>query len=219
MLGAVFFVVVVVLLSGHYVLVERPRRVAGANARGPLAMPLRDLVARLPAGVFLQPGFTWAQVRSSGDVHVGVHPMLLSLIGHDPDVEMRAAGEHVDKGDPLVTLRSGERQLVVRSPVAGRITASGGRAPQDTVWQARSEKTCVIRPEGLSDELPGWLIGKAAADWSRAQYGQIRDYLMSRSADPEAGLALADGGELPIGVLAQVDDSDWADFERMFLTP
>jgi len=219
MLGAVFFVIVVVLLIGHYVLVERPRRVAGADARGPLAMPLRDLVTRLPAGVFLQPGFTWAQVRSSGDVQVGVHPLLLSLIGNRPDVEMRGPGEHVNKGDPLVTLRSGERRLVVRSPVAGRVTASGASAPQDTVWQARSEKTCVIRPEDLPAELPSWMIGKAAADWSRVQYGRIRDYLMSRSVDPQTGLALADGGELPIGVLAQVAEADWADFEARFLAP
>jgi len=145
--------------------------------------------------------------------------MLLSLIGNRPDVEMRGTGEHVDKGDPLVTLRSGDRQLVVRSPVAGRITASGARAPQDTAWQARSEQTCVIQPEDLSSELPTWLIGKAASDWSRTQYAAIRDYLMSPSAHPQTGLALADGGELPIGVLEQVDEADWADFEERFLAP
>ena len=219
MLGAVFFVTVVLLLTGHYYFVERPRRIAGGETVGPPAVPLRDLVSRLPAGVFLQPGFTWATVRSSGDLQVGVHPLLLSLIGNDPDVRMRGAGEHVDKGDPLVTLRSGERELVVRSPIAGRIKAARARPPGDTAWQAHGDGTCVIRPAGLSAELPTWMIGEAATDWSRTQYGRIRDFLLSRTADPEAGLALADGGELPIGVLGQVEDADWTEFEETFLKP
>lgn len=217
MLGAVFFVTVVLLLTGHYYFVERPRRAAEAHSPGPPALPLRELVARLPAGVFLQPGFTWATVRSSGDVQVGVHPLLLSLIGSDATVEMRGAGEHVNKGDPLLTLRSGDRHLTVRSPLAGRIKAAKVKPPQETRWQTRSEETCVIRPEALSQELPAWMIGKAAADWSRMQYGTIRDYLMSRSVHPEAGLALADGGELPVGVLGQIEEADWVGFEKEFL--
>jgi hypothetical protein len=180
-------------------------------------VPLRDLIARLPAGVFLQPGFTWATVRSSGDLQVGVHPLLLSLIGSDPELVMRGPGERVEKGDPLVTLRSGSRELVVRSPVAGRVKASRVRPPRDTAWQARGAGTCVIRPEGLSAELPTWLIGEAATDWSRAQYGKVRDFVLSRTAHPEAGLALADGGELPVGVLGQVGDADWTEFEETFL--
>lgn len=217
MLGAVFFVTVVLLLTGHYYFVERPRRIAEGETAGPPAVPLRDLVSGLPAGVFLQPGFTWAAVRSSGDLQVGVHPLLLSLIGNDPELETRRAGEQVRKGDPLVTLRSGDRRLVVRSPISGRVKASSLRPPRDTVWQARSEGTCLIRPEGLDTELPTWMIGQTAIDWSRGQYGKIRDFVMSRSVHPEAGLALADGGELPVGVLTQIESPDWAEFEETFL--
>ncbi|MCK5482717.1 MAG: hypothetical protein KAJ13_03410 [Gemmatimonadetes bacterium] len=109
MLGVVFFVSVVAVLTGHYLLVERPRRIAGESVMGPRALPLRDLVSRLPAGVFLQPTFTWGQVRPGGDVEIGVHPLLLSLVGPDPELEIRSAGEHVNKGDPLMTVGSGER--------------------------------------------------------------------------------------------------------------
>ena len=103
MLAAVFFVIVLALLTGHYFLVERPRRLSDASAAGPLALPLRELITRLPAGIFLQPTFTWGQVRSGGDVEIGVHPMLLSLLGPNPQVEMPSAGEHVEKGEPLMT--------------------------------------------------------------------------------------------------------------------
>lgn len=218
MLAAVFFAIVVALLTGHYFLVERPRRLAGASAAGPLALPLRELITRLPAGIFLQPTFTWGQVRPGGDVEIGVHPMLLSLLGPNPKLEMRSAGEHVEKGGPLMTIGSGERHLVVRSPIAGSIVMANATPPNDTGWQSRSGRTCLIQPERLSDEVPTWMIGKAAADWSRAQYGRIRDHLIERSADPQTGLALADGGELPVGALNQLDVADWADFENEFLS-
>ena len=90
--------------------------------------------------------------------------------------------------------------------------------PIDTGWQSRSGRTCLIQPERLSDEVPTWMIGKTAIDWSRAQYGRIRDHLIERSADPQTGLALADGGELPVGALNQLSAADWADFEDEFLS-
>lgn len=217
MLAAVFFVLVVALLTGHYLLVERPRRLASESRGAPVAIPLPELVNRMPAGVFLQPTFTWGQVRPTGDVELGVHPMLLSLLGPDADVEMRSAGEHVFKGDPLMTVGSGERRLVVRSPVAGSITMANATPSDDAGWQGRSRRTCLIAPEHLSDEVPTWMLGNAAVEWSRAQYGRIRDHLLSRSADPRTGLALADGGELPVGALNQLDAAAWVEFESEFL--
>jgi hypothetical protein len=62
------------------------------------------------------------------------------------------------------------------------------------------------------------MLGKPAVDWSRAQYGRIRDHLLERTADPATGLALADGGELPVGALNQLDAAAWADFEDEFLS-
>jgi hypothetical protein len=218
MLGAVFFALVVTLLAGHYFFIERPRRVARESTQGPLAVPLRELIGRLPAGVFLQPTFTWGQVRPGGDVEIGVHPLLLSLVGPDPEVEMRTAGEHVDKGDPLMVVGQGERRLVVRSPLAGSINSVKATTPAETQWQRRSERTCVIQPERLSEEIPNWMLGKTAIDWTQTQYGLIRDHLLTRSADPRAGMALADGGELPVGALNQLDAADWAGFEDVFLS-
>ena len=217
MLATVFLVIVVALLTGHYFLVERPRRLAAVSAKRPQALPLRQLVNRVPRGVFLQPTFTWGQVRPDGDVEIGVHPMLLSLLGPNLEMNTRSAGEHVDKGDPLMTVGNGERQLVIRSPVAGSISMANAAPSVETEWQRRSDRTCVIQPESLSDEVPSWMLGQTAVDWSREQYGRIRDHLLARSADPQTGLALADGGELPVGAMNQLSEDDWADFEEVFL--
>jgi hypothetical protein len=62
------------------------------------------------------------------------------------------------------------------------------------------------------------MIGQTAVDWTRSQYGRIRDHLLERSADPHTGLALADGGELPVGALKQLDAAEWSDFQDEFLS-
>ncbi|NNK47476.1 MAG: hypothetical protein HKP01_01240, partial [Gemmatimonadetes bacterium] len=54
MLAAVFFVLVVALLTGHYFLIERPRRIAAESSAPLRALPVRELINRVPAGVFLQ---------------------------------------------------------------------------------------------------------------------------------------------------------------------
>lgn len=218
MLAAVFFVLVVALLTGHYFLIERPRRIAVESSAPLRALPVRELINGVPAGVFLQPTFTWGQVRAGGDVEVGVHPMLLSLLGPDAELEMRGAGERVGKGEPLMTIGKGERRLVVRSPISGSISMANATPSGATGWQIRSDRTCLIEPENLSVEVPTWMLGKPAVDWSRAQYGRIRDHLLERTADPATGLALADGGELPVGALNQLDTAAWADFEDQFLS-
>ena len=143
--------------------------------------------------------------------------MLLSLLGPNLEMKTRSAGEHVDKGDPLITVGNRERHLVVRSPIAGSISTANVPPPVETEWQSRSDRTCVIHPDSLSDEVPSWMLGPAAIDWSREQYGRIRDHLLARSADPQTGLALADGGELPVGALIQLNEDDWTDFEEVFL--
>jgi len=218
MLAAVFLVIVVAALTSHYLLVERPRRLQRESRAGPVALPLRDLIHRMPAGVFLQPTFTWGQVRPSGEVELGVHPMLLSLVSADPQVETRSAGEHVEKGDALMSVTGGERRLVVRSPLAGHISLENAIPSETTGWQGRAGRTCLVRPDNLSSEVPTWMLGRNAVDWSREQYGRIRDHLLERSAEPETGLALADGGELPVGALGQLDAEAWAEFEDEFLS-
>lgn len=218
MLAAVFFLLVVALLTGHYFLIERPRRIAAESSAPLSALPVRELINGVPAGVFLQPTFTWGQVRSGGDVEVGVHPMLLSLLGPDAELEMRRAGERVRKGEPLMTIGNRERRLVVRSPISGSISMANATPSGATGWQIRSDRTCLIEPENLSVEVPTWMLGKPAVDWSRAQYGRIRDHLLETTADPATGLALADGGELPVGALNQLDAAAWADFEDEFLS-
>jgi glycine cleavage system H lipoate-binding protein len=225
MLAAAFLVTVVVALGGYHLLVERPRRIQleaqlGGVRAGPV--PLTDWVASVPDGVFLQNGFTWSRVVPDGTVEVGVHPMLPGLIGDQTRYSLAETGRHFDRGDPILEIGTGERSARVRAPLSGRITArnrfvSGplsNREPDsvDTAWLYR------IQPDDLAQEVASWMIGTPATEWAQDRYGRIREYLQRAVADGEAGLALADGGEVPVGALAGLDARAWSEFETRFLT-
>ncbi len=110
----------------------------------------------------------------------------------------------------------------MRAPVTGRITARNqyARTPQGRDPARGSDESWLYRvaPDDLARDVPSWMIGAHAADWTRNRYEQIREHLQHAVADGEIGLALADGGEVPFGALTELDPESWAKFEETFLT-
>lgn len=220
MLAAAFFVTVIAVLGVTYVLVDRPRARAAAGQPRPLS--LAEMVGLQPAGVFVQPSFTWSRVRPDGEVEIGVHPLLLGLVGQRPELSLRASGEHVDAGEYLLGVGTDGRALAVRSPISGRIVVANDRA--DTAagwfgaWDDRGNWVYRVEPDDLGASVPDWLIAERAASWTRREYTRIREHLLRATRGSEAGVALADGGELPCGVLEQLSPEAWQEFEQSFLS-
>lgn len=184
--------------------------------------PLPAVKQRMPAGIFLQPTFTWSRFGSAGEAYVGVHPLLVSLVGDACQFETLEAGEHVGKGAPLVKLVQGGRKLTVRSPIAGRVEHVNRAVTGEAQWRDLEENNggwlYRILPDRVAEAAPGWLSGEKAAEWTRAQYWALRGFLHDTLADGHLGFVMADGGELPVGILEDMDESVWAGLETRFLT-
>ena len=71
-----------------------------------------------------------------------------------------------------------------------------------------------IVPELAAGEVPTWLIGEPAMAWTQRQYQRVREQL---AAGPQLAGTMADGGELPAGILARLDDAAWTAFDRAVL--
>ncbi len=180
---------------------------------------------QVPADVYLQPTFTWARVGEWGSICVGIHPLLLRLIGDSGEVELLKRGERVAKGDPLVTLWRAGRHLTLRSPIAGRLVRVNRRVAEQP-WHRDVEAGADgapwlyrVRPEPAADETSLWLQGAAALEWTRRQYGQVRAYLTATLSPGPLGAVMADGGELPAGILGETDQGVWTGLEARFLAP
>ena len=200
--------------------VLRKRHVLATEASPVMAglSPLWAAQEQVPAGVLLQPTFTWSRAAASGSVYFGVHPMLLQLVGAPFALEFRDPGERVAKGDPLVRVARGDRYLTVRSPVAGRVLEVNRAAKGETRWAANGDTWMYrVEPERVADEVPAWFSGDRAVEWTRRQYEQLRSYLHDAVADGHLGAVMADGGDLPTGILGDMDARVWAGLEDRFL--
>ena len=222
MLAAAFFVTVVVALGGYHLLIERPRRATLRRQAhtGPAA--LEEVVGTLPGGVFLQNGFTWSRVVPDGVVEVGVNPMLIGLLGGSAEFSLNEPGNHVNRGSPLFEIGRDGRRVRIPAPVSGRITAINRHPFANARWDdvVTSEDAWLYRivPDDLAREVPSWMIGTAASEWTRDRYERIREHLQHQMVDGSTGIALADGGQVPVGALRELDSAAWGAFEATFLT-
>lgn len=221
MLFALFVIVAAILIIAHHFLIARPRQraaalqVAGTGKRAPPAVTL----APVPKGIFLQPTYTWSQITSGGELLLGVHPLLLNLVGSPQEIEV-VAKERVERGMPLFSVRKKDRHLTINSPVTGTLRAAREVEDGDATWgeiDDGSRWLCRVEPEHVEDEISTWMSGDRAEAWSSGQYTEIRDHLLSLGADSELGMTLADGGAIPAGALAQLDEAEWKAFELRFL--
>jgi glycine cleavage system H lipoate-binding protein len=192
--------------------------------------PRRGLRARtrtewqpLPSGVFLQATGTWSSFDPVGGMYVGIHPMVLGLVGTPYKLECRKPGEHVEEGDPLVRIARGSQHLTVTSPVAARVNRVNGTALREAGWHEANGHEGVwlyrLRPEGRARTAASWLSGKAAAEWARSRYDDLRSWLQVAVVDRHLGVTMADGGELPVGILGEMDQEVWSRLEDRFLAP
>lgn len=214
---------VVALIALDYFVLRERRAKRPAEARLPGLEPLSRLADSVPDGVFLQPTFTWTRISEDGDLFVGVHPLLLGMLGAPYRYELLGNGSAVEKGAPLIWIERSGRRLSVPSPVEGRVTAVNRRSTGETQWKGleapEGSWLYRIQPVRVEQEVPGWMIADSALAWTRQQYEGIRSYLTRAVGLGEVGATMADGGDVPIGVLATLDDQAWTGFQATFLTP
>ncbi|MBI2072484.1 MAG: hypothetical protein HYT81_05520 [Gemmatimonadetes bacterium] len=222
MVALLVVVTILALLAADYFLLRRGRHVEELEQVPlPGLEPLSAAITHLPAGVFLQPTFTWSRIRPDGDLLVGVHPLLFGLVGAPYGLELLPNGGHLGKGAPLARITKGGRSLTVRSPVVGRIAEVNRAIAGETDWKGQNGGNASwlyrIIPEQVGREVSSWMMAEQAADWTRRQYQRLREHLSTLAVGPELVRTMADGGEVPAGILAALDDAAWARFEATFL--
>jgi glycine cleavage system H lipoate-binding protein len=218
MVAVLVVLTIIALLAADYFLL-RPRR-HDEDLEGiplPGLEPLSAAVTHLPAGVLLQPTFTWSRIQPDGHLLMGIHPLLFGLVGAPYQIDLLPAGEQLAKGAPLARIKKGSRTLTVRAPLAGRVVESNRAISGETDWTPDAGWLYRLAPEAVLSEVPAWMMADQAREWTRQQYQRLREYLMTLAVGPEMVRTMADGGEVPTGILATLDEAAWTGFEHTFL--
>ncbi len=178
---------------------------------------ISSMLNLLPKGFFIQPDFTWSTITKSGEVKIGIHPLILGLTGNPDEIVVINEEENVKKGEPIIKLIKDGKTLALKSPVEGEIKGVNRSVMRPITTKELSRKWFYrIEPVDVKREIPGWYVSESAKEWARNQYDQMRDFFTGRinsSAIPSA----ADGGEILQGVMDEMNTEDWDEFEKKFL--
>jgi glycine cleavage system H protein len=211
---------IIFFLSAEWV-VQRVRAKKAAQT-APAASPTANAYPlRVPEGVFFAQSHTWLNLFASGKVRLGVDDFVGSAL-ENPNVSfMRTVGERVEKGDPLLVLSEGDRQLIVRSPISGEIVSLNPELERNPGVMREmlfsNGWAYTIQPE-RAGELRGLMLGEESRAWMGKEFRRLRDLLAGVGA--QGGLApavLQDGGAPVAGVLKHMDASAWKKFEDEFM--
>jgi glycine cleavage system H lipoate-binding protein len=210
----VLFTIILGITVEHFM--NRGKERNAASPQSVNSLSLSKIMNLLPRGVFLQPTLTWSKMLDNGNILLGIHPVLMGLIGEPDAVEIVPESKKLKKGEPLLEIHKDSKVLRVKTPLAGTITAVNQRF-EGTSWDNMGGTWLyTIKPEKISSEISNWFIADKSSTWLQEKFQLITNFFMQNLPQKKLGLTMTDGGELPVGVLSQFDQKTWQDFENTF---
>lgn len=214
MVVLLFVLTIVAFVTADY-FIQKKKKIGFAGEPEPVPIPISQVMNLIPKGVFLQPSLTWSKIQDNGSLKIGLNPIVLGLIGDMDEIELQGQDKAVKKGEPLLKIRKGEKLLHIQSPVAGKILQLNQPALHGTNWKNVSQSWLyTVEPENLAQEVSNWFIAEKAQNWLNQKYAQIKEFFMQSLPTEQLGVTMADGGDIPVGILSQFEQETWQKFEE-----
>jgi glycine cleavage system H protein len=183
-------------------------------------------IRKVPGGIYHSSNHTWAHLTKSGIAEVGVDNLIPHLTGESTIRLLKNPGDSIKKGEAFAVLEHGQKALSIFAPVSGSVITGNpslfenpglpSSDPYGAGWLLK------VKPIAWKEETQPLLLAEGAAEWSKRELERFREFLAVKlpQYQPEnAGIILQDGGELRDGVMADLPDGLWSDFQREFLDP
>ncbi len=173
---------------------------------------------QIPGGVFISEGHCWAKVKEDGAVRVGIDDFAKKIIGKIDSIGLPNLGMVVKKGQPLFSIKQGQRTLTLKSPVSGKVSGTNKfvNSEIETLNYTVYDKNwiCEIDAEDLDAELPKLKIGKSAVAFYQDEIekckGMKKKMKFGKDEDFEQN------GLIYCGEMENMDDSSWSRFVEEF---
>lgn len=147
----------------------------------------------VPAGIFVSPQHAWAKIEPNGTVRVGPDDLIRKIFEKVDHIELPQAEQKIKKGETLFSLKYGDFNLDLPSPISGQITSVNSEHAEHPEWLAIKpfglSWMCGIEPSDLAGELPELRIGSDSVDWYQAEidrYHTLSDKFLEETAQYES---------------------------------
>jgi len=164
----------------------------------------------IPGGVFISEGHCWAGISQEGAVRIGIDDFAKKLIGKIDDIEFPNLGMAIVKGQPLFSIKQGNKRIQFSSPVSGQVAKVNLDLGDnlDALDYSTYEKNwvCVIDADKLDTELAQLKIGKNAVNFYQDEIDRytkrIKDFIKNENDKKESF-------ELYWGQLENLEEKNW----------
>jgi|SaaInl8_200m_RNA_FD_contig_31_6183_length_1284_multi_7_in_0_out_0_1 glycine cleavage system H lipoate-binding protein len=218
----IFFVITILLLVSIDAILQSKKKRETA-AQPVLATSPTGFAEGLgsPAGLFLHPGHTWMELQAVGTVRMGLDAFLTRTLGRIDSVRLlvSGSGERIRQGQPLLAVERDGKTVVLPSPVSGTLRTTNKAvtdAPASIAASPYRSWLCVIEPSRLGQELSTLKVAENAKLWLQNEASRFSNWVANLGAGG-AVPALPDGGVPPVGVMGELGEAQWADFQQEFL--
>ncbi len=159
----------------------------------------------------------WLQKVQNGMLKLGIDEFILKAFGKLNLIPIKNEGEFVNKGEPFLKAVFGNRTVLFRSPIEGKINFVNKNLTNKVVEDCYGDDWAIMI-EPKSNNLNEFKKSSDAIKWLQEEFTRFKDFIAAKSNEPElAGVTLQDGGNIVEGVLRSFDDNTIKEFEEQFL--
>ncbi|HVO73117.1 MAG TPA: hypothetical protein VMT35_03775 [Ignavibacteriaceae bacterium] len=178
-----------------------------------------NISVSIPADSYISKGHTWAQIQGNGMVKVGIDEFVLRSLGQFIVTGIIKPGTLVRKGEPVIDIKIGEKNLSFRSPVDGTISYVNDDLIGKNIGDPYGEDWgAIISPVNFDKNASSLKTNEIVVEWMKSEFLHLKNYLMNNSAQLQlAGIMMQDGGKLVEGAVSQLGSDSVKEFEAEFL--
>jgi len=133
----------------------------------------------VPAGVFVSKQHAWAKIEMNGTVRIGPDDLLRKIFEEIDQVGLPETEQIVKKGEPLFSIKYGDYDLEIPSPLSGKITSVNSEHFEHPEWLAikpfELSWMCSIEPSNLAGELPELKVGRDSVNWYQDEIDRYQE--------------------------------------------
>lgn len=167
----------------------------------------------IPGGVFISQNHVWVSITQQGIARVGIDDFAKKLIGNITSIDFPNLGMNVKAGQPLFTVRQGNRSITFKSPVSGKVTQVNTLLQENlealNITPYEKNWICAIDTENFDNEIKELKIGKSAVAFFQDDIEKFRLIMKDLlKADKKEG-EYVEEGQIYIGQIEKLNDVNW----------
>jgi CheY-like chemotaxis protein len=167
----------------------------------------------IPGGVFIAKNHTWFSINQDGITKIGIDDFANKLIGKVDAIELPNLGMNVKAGQPLFTVKQGNRSVTFNSSVTGKVSQINTLLKENLgvleITPYEKNWICALDTDKIDDEIKMMSIGKSAVALFQEDIEKFKVLMKDLQKSEKREGEYLEEGQLYVGQLEKLNDVNW----------